>query len=109
MLASCWSSVMAVLRDGSADEAAGRAAALHRRLLAGWAAAASEKVEARNLAEEVRALESALAEAASKRRVAEARKQEAEGRAVEAEAELRAAAEGHEAQVEALRRAVDAH
>ncbi|KAK3140465.1 hypothetical protein QOZ80_5AG0401470 [Eleusine coracana subsp. coracana] len=114
MLSSCWSSALAVLRgDGSAademdmDEE-GQVAALHRRLLAGWVAAASEKEEERNLAEEVRALERALAEAAAARDAAEARRGEAERRAEEAEAELRAAAEGCDERVEALRRALDA-
>ena len=118
-MASCWSSVLAVLgvhaHAASADDPAAdaekgegsKAAALHRRLLDYWAAAAAEK-EVRNLTAEVRALERALAEAGAAREAAEAERREAEARADAAEAELRAAAERHEAQVEELRRALDA-
>jgi len=121
-MASCWSSVLAVLGahahapatsadDPSADAEKGeksKAAALHRRLLDDWAAKAAEKEEVKNLTAEVRALESALAEASGAREAAEAKRREAEARADAAEAELRAAAERHEAQVEELRRALDA-
>ena len=119
-MASCWSSVLAVLgvhaHAASADDPAAdaekgegsKAAALHRRLLDDWAAKAAEKEEVKNLTAEVRALERALAEAGAAREAAEAERREAEARADAAEAELRAAAERHEAQVEELRRALDA-
>jgi len=83
-------------------------AMLHRRLLAGWAAAASEKEEAKNLTAEVRALERALAAASTSREAAEAKRRDAEARAEAAEAELRAATARQDAQVDELRRALDA-
>ncbi|RLN00954.1 hypothetical protein C2845_PM06G10220 [Panicum miliaceum] len=61
-MAPCWSSVLAVLGvhahaedDPAADVEKGeesKAAALHRRLLDDWAAAAAEKKEVRNLTAE---------------------------------------------------------
>lgn len=86
------------------DEEAGKAALLRRRLMVSVAAAASDTEAAKNLAEEVRALERALAAAAWEREVTEARRREAEKRAEEAADELRAAVEENGVHVEELLR-----
>ncbi|RLN29928.1 hypothetical protein C2845_PM05G09250 [Panicum miliaceum] len=64
-MASCWSSVLAVLgvHAQAADVEKGeesKAAALHRRLLDDWAAATAEEEEVRNLTAEVEELRRAL-------------------------------------------------
>ncbi|KAG8067506.1 hypothetical protein GUJ93_ZPchr0005g15060 [Zizania palustris] len=69
MSSSCWSSVLAIFGvgaaadDSPAGEAAAEAAPLRRRLLAGETAAASDREVEGHLAEEVRALERAVAAA----------------------------------------------
>ncbi|KAJ1262153.1 hypothetical protein BS78_09G085700 [Paspalum vaginatum] len=109
----CWSSVLAVIGGRGADdpgkETEGTTVpALHRRLLEGKTATASEKQEIKKLTAQVRTLQDALVEMNSAREAVEAKRREADARAEELEAERRTNMQRHEAQVEELRLALDA-